>query len=158
MPESSTFLPRISDDISELVSKCSICQERRNSNQKEPLKPHDVTDYPFQKVGTDLFQWENSEYIVVVDYFSRYFEVQKLANMKSVTVINQMKSIFARHGIPEIVMSDNQTCYSSREFVTFSQEWDFRHVTNTPKNSASNGLSEKTVQTLKRIFSKFINF
>ena len=51
-----------------------------------------MTDYPFQKVGTDLFQWENSEYILVVDYYSRYFEVQKLANMKSVTVINQIRA------------------------------------------------------------------
>ena len=82
------------------------------------------------------------------------FEVQKLANMKSITVINQMKSIFTRHGKPEIVMSDNQTCSSSREFATFSHDWDFRHVTNSPKNSASNGLAEKTVQTVKRIFSK----
>ena len=113
------FWSRISTDISELLSKCSICLERRKSNPKELFKPHDVTNYPFQKVGMDLFQMENSKYIVVVDYYSRYSEVQKLANMKSVTV-NTTKNIFAQHGIPEIAC--RKIRYSSREFATFSHE------------------------------------
>jgi len=148
------FWPRISADISDLVSKCSICLERRSSNQKEPLITHDVPEYPWQKVATDLFTWDNKEYIVVVDYFSRYFEVKALVSSKSCTVINHMKSIFARFGIPEVVVSDNQTCYSSREFASFAKEWDFKHVTTSPTYPQSNGLAEKTVQTVKRILSK----
>ena len=105
-------------------------------------------------MATDLFQWNRSDYVVVVDYYSRFFEVARLENTRSSTVITHMKSIFARHGIPREVRSDNGPQYASREFATFSQAWDFRHVTTSPHHAQANGLAEKTVQTVKRILQK----
>ena len=54
--------------------------------------------------------------VIVVDYYSRYFETMLLRSEKSIDTINALKSIFARHGIPETVVSDNGNQYISQEF------------------------------------------
>ncbi|KAK3743615.1 hypothetical protein QZH41_006012 [Actinostola sp. cb2023] len=69
------------------------------------------------------------------------------------TVVTHMKSIFARHGIPEELISDNMP-YSSLEFRKFAKEWDFNLTTSSPTYPQSNGLSERAVQTMKGILKK----
>jgi len=69
------------------------------------------SELPWQKVGTDLFEWRNDMFLLVVDYYSRYIEIAKLNRSTAEEVIARTKSIFARHGIPEIVFSDNGPQY-----------------------------------------------
>ncbi|XP_052819930.1 uncharacterized protein K02A2.6-like [Mya arenaria] len=148
------FWPGISADITNLVLKCNTCIKHRNSNPKEPLIPLEIPDYPWQIIGTDLFTWENRNYLLIVDYYSRYFEVKELPNMKSTTVINRMKGIMARWGISEKVISDGGPCYISQEFADFAKEWDFNHQTISPYHSQSNGLAEKYVSVCKKLLTK----
>ena len=70
----------MSADITKLILECGVCLKWRNGNPKEPLisHDHDVQDYPWKTIATDLFTLNNLEYLVVGDYFSRYFEVEKL--------------------------------------------------------------------------------
>ena len=71
----------------------------------EPMIP--FPDLPWQKVGTDLFAWNGHTYLLVVDYYSRFKEIVKLSNTSSTLVINHLQSIFAQHGIPNTVVSEN---------------------------------------------------
>ena len=105
-------------------------------------------------VATDLFTWDKSEYLIVVDYHSRYFEIAKLPDTKSTTVITHTKSIFARHGIPSEVISDNGPQYSSKDFSLFAKQWEFKHTTVSPLYPQANGLVEKEVQTVKNLLTK----
>ena len=99
----------------------------------EPLMPSPLPTRPWQKVGTDLFEWKKTDYVLVVDYYSRYIEIAKLTSSTAAGVIVHLKSIFARHGIPETVVSDNGPQYSAAAFATFSKEYGFKHVTSSPK-------------------------
>lgn len=150
----SVYWPGMNNDIEELVSRCGICQERRDSNGKEPMIPTPIPSRPWQIVGSDLFQWEGESYLAIVDYYSRYIEIERLRSTTSAAVIKKTKGIFARHGIPSRVMSDNGPQYASQEFSKFAEKWDFRHVTSSPTHAQSNGLSEKAVQIAKRILDK----
>jgi hypothetical protein len=105
-------------------------------------------------VATDLFQWEQNNYLVVADYYSRYIEVVKLENTTSRAVVNHMKSIFAQHGIPSVVRRDNGPQYTATEYKQFAQKWNFEHQTSSPYYPKSNGLAEKAVQIGKRLLSK----
>ena len=89
-----------------------------------------------------------------MDYFSRYFEIARLPDTKSSTVVTHMKSIFARHGIPREVRSDNGPQYTSQEFRKFSREWNFQHTTTSPYHPQANGLAERSVQTVKNLLKK----
>ena len=148
------FWPGISAEITDMVLNCSVCLERRNSNPKEPLKPHDVPDYPWQTVATDLFMWDGQDFLITVDYYSKYFEVQKLPSTKASTIIAKLKSICVRHGSPETLISDNAAIYTCELFSNFAKEWNFNHVTISPKHSQSNGMVEKSVGICKKIFTK----
>ena len=116
--------------------------------------PSEVPQYPFQMVGSDLLHWNGQDFVVVVDYYSRYWDVEKLYKTDADTVIKKIKHIFSRMGIPEIFRSDNGPQYSSMKFKKFSEEWGFQHVTSSPVYPKSNGLAEKSVQTVKSLMEK----
>ena len=151
---SSVFWPNITKDITQLVSGCEICAMHQMDQQKEPLISSEVPQYPFQHVGLDIFTFSGMEYLITVDYYSRFFEVDKLAISNSQQVISKLKMHFARYGIPEKITSDNGPQFSSEQFRTFAASWDINHVTSSPRYPQSNGMSEKAVQTAKRIMTK----
>ena len=84
---------------------------------------------------------------------SRCFEVARLENMKSSTVISHMNSISTRHGIALEVNSDNGGCYASAEIKNFAETWGFKHVT-FPYMSNSNRQAEIYVKIVKGILNK----
>ena len=86
----------------------------------------------WELVSTDLFKWNGVDYLLVVDSYSCFIEIAKLTDTSSSKVIQHTKSIFARHGIPATVKSDNGPQYSSEEYKKFSSEWGFKHVTSSP--------------------------
>lgn len=63
-----------------------------------------------------------SVFLITVDYYSKYFEVQKLPGKKASTAIGKLKSIFARHGSPESVISDNAAVFPGELLVNFAKE------------------------------------
>ena len=69
-------------------------------------------------------------------------------------MIQRLKSIFARHGIPQQVMSDNGPQYSSIEFYRFAKDYQFVHSTSSPKFPQSNGEAERAVRTIKNLLRK----
>ena len=84
-----------------------------------------------------------------MDDYSEFFKISKLSDLKSVTVITHCKSQFARHGIPDISMSDNGTQFDSREFRQFADEYGFELKTSSPTYPLINGMVEKAVQKQK---------
>ena len=148
------FWPQMATEIQKKVASCPICTPTKNSNPREPMKPHEIPDRPWQKVGTDLFTVDNKQYLVTVDYYSRYFEVDELTSTTSNAIITKLSAHFARHEIPEVAISDNGPQFAAEEFARFAQTWDFKHVISSPGYPQSNGLAETTVQTIKSIFKR----
>jgi hypothetical protein len=95
------------------------------------------------------------DYIVAVDYLSGYFEYDRLASKRCKDVINALRQQWARHGIPEQVISDNNP-FNSAEFKEFAAEWEFQHITSSPNYPQSNGRAENAVKTAKRLIQKAV--
>lgn len=144
----------MNDHIKKYVAKCDTCRSVDTKQQKETLQPHEITTRPWAKVGTDLFTFGDKDYLMTVDYYSNFWEVDYLSDTKSITVIRKLKSHFARQGIPDIVFSDNGPQYSSAEFADFSHAWEFTHKTSSPGHPQSNGKVESAVKTAKRLMRK----
>ena len=151
------YWPGMSSDIRQFVEACNTCASMPDRLPQQPLNQHEVPDRPWQKVGTDIFYIEGRAYLVTVDYFSRYFEIDYLQDdTKASVVISKMKQHFARHGIPDSVISDNGPQYSSSEFRRFAKNWNFEHERIAPGNSKANGAAEAAVKIAKRLMKRSI--
>ncbi|UYV68861.1 hypothetical protein LAZ67_6001298, partial [Cordylochernes scorpioides] len=148
------YRPGMNKEIEELINNCSICQQTSIANLKEPLLPHQAPEYPWQKVGIDIFQIESSKYLLIADYFSKYPEIYQLQDMTTDTIIRRLKRTFSNFGIPETLVSDNGPPFFSKEFHNFTRTWNIVHVTSSPYHAQSNGMVERTVQTLKKLIKR----
>ena len=148
------FWPAMSKDIQEAVEKCEVCAEFQNNNSKQPMQSHEIPGRPWSRVSSDLFTLNSRDYIVLADSYSDFIEVGELRSTISSDVILFLKQQFSRHGIPDVLVTDNGPQFSSSEFTTFSSTWEFKHVTSSPTHAKSNGKAESAVKVVKKVFKK----
>ena len=140
--------------IKDIVSQCAICNEFKSAQAKEPMIPHEIPSKPWEICATDLFELDKDTYIVLACYYSKFFEVKKIASSSSKSVINVLKENFSRWGIPKILKSDNGPAFASEQFKEFAENYGFEHVTSSPRYSQSMGFIEKYVQICKNVLKK----
>jgi hypothetical protein len=144
----------MSSQIQDMISKCHICCSFQRNNPKQPLIPHESPTQPWEKVGADLFEVNNKTYLIIVDYYSDYIEIDNVTNITSERIIESLKNQFARHGIPAELITDNGTQFSSMKFKEFNKTYNFQHTTSSPHYPQSNGKAEKAVQIAKNLIKK----
>ena len=150
---STVWWPGLSTDIAILVKNCSACELYRREHP-QPLVPTETPKAEWVHVASDLFEWQGENYLLIVDYFSRWFEISHLTSLTSKAVINGCKSIFARMGIPESFHSDKGVQFKSKEFAEFADYWGFTHTSSSPDHQSGNGEAERAVQTTKNLLKK----
>ena len=89
--------------------------------------------------STNIFSWDGSEYLVKVDQYSNFFEVDKVSNSTSGAVISRLRGHFTRYGIPDTLVSDSRPQFSSNTLRKFSRDWAFTHERIPTGNSQANG-------------------
>ena len=151
------FWNGMNKDIEDYVRSCKICQKHQRSQPAETLMQHDVPKKEWEKVGTDIFQFDGGDHIIVTDYFSKFPFVRRIANAHQATtqgVTTYLRQLFSEQGIPDTVFSDNGTPYASKEFERFSKQYGFEHKTSSPRYPRSNGHVERSIQTVKQVLTK----
>ena len=148
------YWPTLSQDIDNAVSSCQPCNSTKQHQQREPLRSYEVPDLPWSTVASDLFEWCNIHYIVLVDSYSGWFELDSLRDTTTKSVVKKLKRHFAAYGIPERLVTDNGPQFVSNEFKSFSKTWNFNHVTSSPNYPQSNGLAENAVKQAKLLLEK----
>ncbi|XP_040063418.1 uncharacterized protein K02A2.6-like [Ixodes scapularis] len=153
----SVFWPRINQDIEELISSCEVCQRHQRANQREPLLDRDLPIRPWEKVAMDFFYHGGTTYLLVVDYYSKFVEVKKMSTTTASALISVLKELYACHGIPSEVVSDQGPPFDSLEYRSFNKEWDIVHNPSSPLFPRSNGQAEQTIQTIKATMTKALS-
>ena len=97
----------MSTAIEDTVAKCSTCLYFARSNQNEPMIVHEIPDGPFVDVAMDIMSFKCRDYLVAVDYYSKFPELALLENKISECLIAYVTSISECHGIPEEIVADN---------------------------------------------------
>lgn len=147
--------PNMNAEVKDFILKCAICRDMEiNKQQKEPMMSHNLPDRPWQHVSTDLLELHNNHYLITVDHYSNFWEIDRLYDTSAKTIIHKLKSHFARYGIPDSLTSDNGPQYYNSEFQKFANTWGFEHKTISPKHQQANGLAEVSVKSAKRLLDK----
>lgn len=150
------YWPGLDSEIEKMISTCHICQVNANRNQKEPLISHDIPSRPFEKLATDILEFKGKDYLVVVDYYSKWIELKQLRRKQASDVNMCLLEIFSRNGIPKVIIADNVP-FNSFECREFSKSLDFKFETSSPRYPRSNGMAERGVNIVKDIMRKANN-
>ena len=144
-------------DIKEMIVMCETCRKFEASQPKEPLMTVETPSRPWEKIGVDLFSFDNKDFLITVDYFSNYSEIDKLNKTLASTVVLKLKSHFTRYGCPDQVISDNGPQFTSDTFQKFAGTWEFEHLTSSPSNSKENRKAESAMKTAKNLLRKALD-
>ena len=84
------YWPQINMDVRHFIEACDACQSYSRRQPKETLMQHNPLERIWEKVGIDLFMFDHRDYVIIVDYFTNYWEIDHLSdNTTSVSVIKK---------------------------------------------------------------------
>lgn len=154
----TVFWPGFSEDIRRVCSECNTCKKFSAEMMKMPMQSTEVASYPGEILSMDIFDLvldgQRKQYLVIVDHYSDYFEIKRLINMQSDTIITILKEFFSRLGVPKLLICDNAKQFLSNILKIFSSKWAFKIATSDPYHSQGNGKAEATVKSAKQLLKK----
>uniref|UniRef100_A0A1I7WFJ0 Integrase catalytic domain-containing protein n=1 Tax=Heterorhabditis bacteriophora TaxID=37862 RepID=A0A1I7WFJ0_HETBA len=131
------------------------CQENAKMPIKKDLNTWPIESTPWNRVHIDYAgALKGKMYLMVVDTYSKWPEMFEMSSCTFVTTIRKLRSLFTQFGNPQILVSDNGTCFSSTEFKDFCDAKGIKHVHSPPFDSQSNEQVERFVDTFKRALKK----
>lgn len=148
------YWPLMNAEVKDFISKCPVCQSYKPDQCREDMHPYPVPSRPWSMLAADLFELGNQQFIILVDYWSGFFEVQEVKVATSASVIAACKVQFSRHGIPDVLITANGSQFVSSAFSKFAREWQFEHQSSSPRYPQSNGCAENAVKTCKNLMKK----
>ncbi|KAI2644440.1 Retrovirus-related Pol polyprotein from transposon opus [Labeo rohita] len=150
----SVWWPGISKEIQVFTENCTYCQTQKPAQRREPLMTTPLPEAPWVRIAADICEVGKRNYLVVVDYFSRFIDIAYLPDMSGKTVTLRLSNMFARWGCPDTLVTDNGPQFSGQHFQNFAKAYGFRHVTTSPYFPQSNGEAERAVRTAKHILKQ----
>ena len=148
---SYAWWPGMDQEIESVVKECGPCQQVRSEPPKAPLNPWPWPNKPWSRLHIDFAgPFLNKTYLFLVDAFSKWPEVIEMTSTTAVKTIEALRHVFATHGLPDCVVTDNGPQFIAEEFKSVLIGNGVRHFRAAPYHPATNGLVERFVQTLKR--------
>ena len=132
------------------MKSCVNCQQHQNTPTTTPLHPWEWPKRPWATLDY-VGPIQGKMLLVTVDAYS---DAQVVNSATSQNTIEHLWPLFATHGIPEVLVSDNGTPFTSTEFTEFTKRNGIRHMKTAPYHPSSNGLAERTVKTVKEGLKK----
>ena len=143
--------PNLDKELEELVQTCPECQANRRRLETAPLPPWNWPTRAWQRIHIDFAgPFLGHMFFLIIDAYSKWLEIFLMPTTTSTKTIETLRSLFARYGLPEQVVSDNGPQFTSDEFKGFCKSNGIRHITSAPYHPSTNGAIERAVQTMKK--------
>lgn len=148
------YWPSLDKDIEEVCRACTACRAVRDAPAHTPLHPWEFPLQPWQRVHADFADCGGKRYLIMVDGNSKWIEAMSLSKTDAHATITVMRSIFARFGLPSLLVTDNGLPFFSQEFKTFCKKICIKHLTTAPYRPQGNGAAENAVKTVKKAIKR----
>ena len=150
------YWPGINKDIQNCVEQCQKCQCFQQSQPREPLQSmcNDFPNIPWYTLGIDIMFHNQTTYLVIVDYFSKYPIVEMLSNCSSYAVSRIVNKYIGLFGRPYQIISDNGPQFIGSAFQKLIKDFNIIHTTSSPHYPRSHGMVERTIRTVRSILNK----
>jgi len=142
--------PGLDQQLEQQVRTCASCQQVHNKPSAAPLHHWEWPERPWVRLHIDYAgPFLGKYFLVVIDSHSKWLEVHPVNAATSAVTIDKLRFIFSTHGLPDMVVSDNGSVFTSKEFTDFMTYNGITHVKSSPYHPSTNGLAERAVQTFK---------
>ena len=161
--QASFYWPGINGDIARFCQSCDVCQRTipKGKVPREYLGDMPIIDNSFKRVAVDLVgpifpatDRKNQYILTMVDFATRYPEAVALKDITTEAVAEALIDMFSRLGIPEEILSDQGSQFTSSMMKEISRLLSVKQLVTTPYHPIANGLCEKFNGTLKQILKK----
>lgn len=158
------YWPTMFQDVKHYCTTCPECQITTHLKPKQvPLHPLPIISTPFRRIAMDIVgPLEKSstgyQYILVIcDYATRFPEAFPLRSIKTPKIIGALVQLFSRVGIPEEIIHDQGSNFTSGLMKQLNKELGIRGIRTTPYHPETDGLVERFNQTLKQMLRKVVS-
>ena len=151
------YCPGLNNQLEKLTLNCELFLKYSHAKHKPKLTTslgQEMPVHPWSNLATDIFHFEGTSHLFIVDYTSRFLIVNKITSMTGIHVANQCKLVFSEYGWPDTPISDSGPCHTLQSFTSVMQAFSVNHITSSLYYPQSNGLAEKYVQIVKCLFNK----
>eukprot|EP00117_Sycon_ciliatum_P040119 scpid58584/ scgid29536/ Uncharacterized protein K02A2.6 len=143
--------PGIDADIETTGKVCAGCQAHQAAPPKSPLHPWEWPAKPWQRLHIDFAgPFQGHMWLIVVDAHSKWPEVLPMNSTTAPVTVRRLREVFAQHGLPDQIVSDNGPQFTSDEFRRFTEANGITHTFSAPYHPATNGLAERFVRAMKQ--------
>ncbi|XP_053229066.1 uncharacterized protein K02A2.6-like, partial [Podarcis raffonei] len=150
LARSYVWWPGIDGEIEAWVKHCQACQESRPDPPRAPVQSRESARAPWSRLHVDFAgPFQGKTFFIVVDSYTKWLEVALVPSTSTSAAIRVLRRLFATHGLPDTLVSDNGTAFTSGEFQTFTAQNAIRHIRSAPFHPATNGQAERMVRTTK---------
>ena len=100
------YWPGMQSDVRQSVTQCSICNEHKPEQSGQPMISYPTPDRPWSIVSADLFSFGGRSYMIVVDHYSDFWELDLLDDTTWKAIVDKLIILFSRYGIPDTFIMD----------------------------------------------------
>ena len=164
--KSNFYWKNMNKDITEYCNRCIPCHRRKRTTHRAraPLQVHDPLSYPYQKLHSDIVgpmrttQRGYKYLLTFVDAFTKYVDAVPLRSISAEVVARAfVENIVTRNGIPEILISDRGTQYTSKLMKEICKLLQLKHILCTPYSPQASGQVERTHRVYADMIAQYVN-
>ena len=120
-------------EIDNLVKSCPVCQQSRPAPTVAPFHSWEWPSELWSRLHLDFAgPFMSHMLLILVDANSKWLDAHLMQSISSAKIIEKLRMVFAAHGLPRKVVTDNGSSFTSEEFHTFMSENGITHVTTAP--------------------------
>ena len=107
LSQNTVYWPRIDADITDYVNHCKTCTQHKAKQAVQPMLPRDVPDSPWQDLAADFFTYNDKEYFLIADTFSKYPFIYQTSFKSAKSISKTLQNLISQYGPPKRFISDN---------------------------------------------------
>ena len=154
LAQATIYWPRMNADIADYVNQCKICTQHKAKQAIQPMLPRVIPDTPWQVLASDIFTFNNKEYLIINDTSSKYPFMYQMSSKTADTIIQKLQHLISQYSPPRRLSTDNGPPLSSGALAGFLSFWCINHITSSTHYPKSNSFIEQLIKTIKTVLSQ----
>ena len=150
LARSFVWWPGMDKDIELKTQNCTLCRNHQSIPSGAPMHSWQYPSSPWERIHVDYAgPFMGRMFFILVDAYSKWLEVVALNNSTSETTVKCLRKVFAVHGLPQVLVSDNGSAFIGSDLEIFLKKNGIRHIRSAPYHPKANGQAERMVRVFK---------